>query len=138
MADTLDTPTNPTLPATAEVAARVARQYLAVWNEADAKRRRALITEVFTPDARYVDPMASSAGHDGIDAMIAAVQQQFSGLRFTVHGAQDGHNQFARFSWALGLEGAAPVAYGTDVVTLAEDGRISSVTGFLDAAATVG
>ncbi|HWX04123.1 nuclear transport factor 2 family protein [Collimonas sp.] len=111
----------------------IASRYIAAWDETDAVRRRALIANVFTPDASYLDPMARSSGHDGLDAMIGAVQQQFAGLRFRLHGKQDGHNDVVRFSWALGADGAEPVAYGTDVAVVAADGRIRSVTGFLDA-----
>jgi hypothetical protein len=117
----------------ANEAASIASRYIAAWDEADAVRRRALIAAVFTPQATYVDPMMRNAGHDGLDAMIGAVQQQFAGLRFRLHGKPDGHNDVVRFSWALAAEGAEPVAYGTDIVVVADDGRISSVTGFLDA-----
>ncbi|WP_211454938.1 nuclear transport factor 2 family protein [Collimonas antrihumi] len=117
----------------ANEASSIASRYIAAWDEPDAIRRRALIATVFTPEATYVDPMTRNAGHDGLDAMIGAVQQQFAGLRFKLHGKQDGHNDVVRFSWALAADGAEPVAYGTDIVVVAEDGRISSVTGFLDA-----
>lgn len=117
----------------ANEASSVASRYIAAWDEQDAVRRRALIAAVFTPEATYVDPMMRNVGHEGLDAMIGAVQQQFAGLRFRLHGKQDGHNDVVRFSWALAAEGAEPVAYGTDIVVIAEDGRISSVTGFLDA-----
>ncbi|AMP02613.1 nuclear transport factor 2 family protein [Collimonas pratensis] len=117
----------------ADQANAIASRYIAAWSETDAVRRRALITNVFTPDATYLDPMARSSGHDGLDAMIGAVQQQFADLRFRLHGKQDGHNDVVRFSWTLGADGAEPVAYGTDVAVVAADGRIRSVTGFLDA-----
>ncbi|WP_211443116.1 nuclear transport factor 2 family protein [Collimonas humicola] len=117
----------------ADQANAIASRYIAAWSEADAVRRRALIANVFTPDAVYLDPMVRSAGHDGLDAMIGAVQQQFAGLRFRLHGKQDGHNDVVRFSWTLGADGAEPVAYGTDIAVVAADGRIRSVTGFLDA-----
>jgi len=80
--------------------------------------------------------MMSCSTHAGIDAMITAVQGQFPGLLFKVHGTQDGHHNVARFSWALGAEGAIPLAYGTNVVELAEDGRIRNVIGFLDTFST--
>lgn len=115
-------------------AAHIAAAYIAVWNEKDAATRRKLIADTFTADAGYVDPMTRSSGHDGLDAMIGAVQQQFAGLRFGLHGKQDGHNDVVRFSWSLGAEGAHPLAYGTDIAVIAEDGRIRNVTGFLDAA----
>ena len=118
---------------TASQAASIASRYVAAWDEQDAVRRRALIAALFTPEATYVDPMMRNAGHDGLDAMIGAVQQQFAGLRFKLHGRQDGHNDVVRFSWTLAADGAEPVAIGTDIVALAADGRIRSVTGFLDA-----
>lgn len=116
----------------ADAALRIATQYIAVWNELDATRRRALIADTFTPDVSYVDPMTTSNNHDGIDTMIASVHKQFLGLRFALQGKQDGHNNVARFSWTLGPASAAPVAYGTDMVIVAEDGRIQKITGFLD------
>jgi hypothetical protein len=39
----------------------IASRYLAVWNESDPQRRRALVREAFAEDARYVDPLADVA-----------------------------------------------------------------------------
>lgn len=119
---------------TADTAASIASRYLATWNETDAARRQTLIAETFTSDAAYVDPMlACDGGHEAINAMIGAVQQQFAGLRFALRGQQDGHHDVVRFSWSLGPPQDKPVAHGTDVVVVAADGRIQRVTGFLDA-----
>ena len=43
-----------------------------------------------------------------------------------------GHGPFARFSWSLGPAGGAPVAGGTDIARLDEQGRVVEVIGFLD------
>ncbi|MFT3692501.1 MAG: alpha/beta fold hydrolase [Kofleriaceae bacterium] len=100
-------------------------RYLATWNETDPTRRAALLAQTFTPDARYVDPLAAVAGHDQLSALIGAVQAKFPGLAFTQRGGVDTHNNLARFSWSLGPAG------GTDIVTLDGD-RIANVVGFLD------
>jgi len=92
-------------------------RYIACWNESDAGRRQALVAETFTASAAYCDPMLRGEGHAGIDALIAAAQRQFPGLRF---------------SWDLGPAGAAPVAGGTDMAVVAPDGRLAAVTGFID------
>lgn len=113
-------------------AATIAQRYIAVWNETDAGRRRALIAEGWDDDAQYLDPMMQGNGHAAIDAMIGAVQERFPGFRFALHGTPDGHNDRVRFSWSLAPAGAEPVVIGTDFVQLAADGRIRSVTGFLD------
>jgi hypothetical protein len=119
--------------ASAHNPAHIANQYLAVWNERDAAERRARVARTFSLDASYVDPMMRGAGHDGIDAMIAGAQGQFPGYRFELDGTPDGHNDVVRFSWTLALPGSAPVAHGTDVAEVGIDGRLTRVTGFLNA-----
>ena len=109
----------------------LATRYLQAWNESDPKRRRALLLEVFSDGATYVDPLAEVAGQDGLDALIAAMQAKFAGARFTVQGTPQGHHDRVRFSWTLGSE-ARTLAEGTDVAVVASDGRLQAVTGFLD------
>ena len=65
------------------------RRYIASWNETDAGQRRALIEQVFTPDATYVDPLVAATGWDAIDQTVAAVQQQLPGLRFQDRSRQN-------------------------------------------------
>jgi hypothetical protein len=115
-------------------AAIIADRYLAVWNERDDINRRARIAQLFAANATYADPMMRGSGVEGIDVMIKAAQQQFPGLRFSLHGTPDGHHDVVRFSWTLGLDGAAPVAKGSDVAWVDERGRLLRISGFLDAA----
>jgi SnoaL-like polyketide cyclase. len=111
--------------------ADIAEIYIAAWNETDPKARRALIADTWTADAVYVDPMAAVAGHDGVATLIAGVQERFPGFRFALIGDPDGHGEHVRFSWGLGPDGQDAPIKGTDYVRL-EDGRLKSVTGFLD------
>lgn len=106
--------------------------YIASWNEGDPGRRRALIARTFTEGATYLDPMMQGEGQAGIEAMIAAVQERFPGLRFRLAGKVDGHHDRVRFSWELAPPEGAALARGTDFAVLAADGRLQSVTGFLD------
>ena len=109
--------------------------YIEGWNETDPGRRRELIARTWTEDASYVDPHFASDGHDAIDAMIAGVHAQFPGARFKLAGAPDQHHDRVRFSWHLHGEDGAHLASGLDVGTVGEDGRLRSVTGFLEPAA---
>jgi SnoaL-like protein len=109
--------------------------YIAMWNEPDSARRRELVAETVTDDAAYVDPLMEGAGIDGITAMIGAAQAQFPGHRFTLLSGPDHHHDRIRFSWSLAADGAAPAAIGVDFASLAEDGRMRSITGFLEPAA---
>ena len=105
--------------------------YIAVWNETDPGARRALVARTWAADACYLDPMMAGKGHGGIDAMIGAAQGQFPGLTFSRRGALDAFGDNVRFSWDLGLAGAAPVAGGTDFAVVTA-GKFAHVTGFLD------
>jgi SnoaL-like domain len=105
--------------------------YIAAWNETDADRRRALVADAFADDASYIDPLMTGEGTDGITAMIGAAQQQFPGHRFQLSAGPDAHHDRVRFAWKL-VGNGAPVAAGVDFATLAGDGRLRSVTGFLE------
>lgn len=110
-------------------ASTLAARYLEVWNSPDP---RTAVGAVFAERARYVDPLVDVTGHEAIAATVAAAHAQFPGWRFRPTGRAEGHHDQVRFSWELGPEGDdAPVA-GSDVVTVGPDGRIASVSGFLD------
>lgn len=114
-------------------AAELIDRYIAIWNETDASHRRELIALTWMPDARYRDPLMQSEGHAGIDAMVQAVQERFPGHRFHRVGEVDALHDHLRFSWSLAPDGAEPVARGTDFAAVSEDGRLRTVTGYLDA-----
>jgi ketosteroid isomerase-like protein len=109
--------------------------YIDIWNEPDTSYRRALIARVWTEDARYVDPLMQGDGHEGIDAMVQAVQERFPRHRFRRIGNVDAFQDRVRFAWSLApLDPAAPGsmrAQGSDFGVL-RDGRLQRVTGFLD------
>ena len=113
----------------------VVHNYIAMWNETDPDRRRELVAQTVTHDADYVDPVMEGAGVDGIAGMIGAAQAQFPGHRFTLIAGPEAHHDRVRFTWSLAADGAAPVAIGVDFARLAGDGRMRSITGFLEPAA---
>jgi hypothetical protein len=86
-------------------------------------------------DGSYIDAHRHGSGHAAIDAMLAATQAQFPGYRLNLVSGIEAHNNFVRFSWAAGGTQDAPLYIGgTDFATLAPDGRIKAVAGFMDAA----
>ena len=106
--------------------------YIAMWNEPDPAQRRDLVARTVSADASYVDPLMDGEGVDGIDAMIAGAQQQYPGHRFTLLGAPDAHHDRVRFSWSIAPDGGDPIAIGHDFATVDGDGRMRSITGFLE------
>jgi SnoaL-like domain len=111
------------------------RTYIAMWNETDPQRRRELVAETVTDDASYLDPIMAGAGVDEISDMIAAAQAQFPGHRFALISGPDVHHDRVRFTWSLGPAAGDPVAIGVDFATVADDGRMRDITGFLEPAA---
>jgi hypothetical protein len=109
----------------------IANSYIELWNERTPSRRREMLATHWTADAKYVDPLMSGDGHDGVDALIAGVQQRFPDFRFKLLGKANGYGDHVRFSWGLGPDGADSPIKGTDFAVL-KDGRIRSITGFLD------
>jgi SnoaL-like domain len=118
----------------ADVATLIDR-YIEIWNETDPDRRRSLVADTWAEDASYLDPIMAGEGQDGIDTMIAGAQGQFPGHRFELSAGPDAHHDRLRFAWRLVGADGKPVAGGVDFATLAEDGRLRSVTGFLEPAA---
>jgi hypothetical protein len=106
--------------------------YIAAWNEGDDTHRRELVSRTFAGDATYLDPLVSSEGTDGIAAMIGAVQQQYAGHRFELAKGPDAHHDCVRFTWELKNPDGAHVATGIDFATVAGDGRLRTVIGFLE------
>ena len=106
-------------------------RYIAISNETDPPKRRALIEQTFTEGATFVDPLSQRTGRDDIDAMVAGLQQQFAGLTVRRRGEADVVGVHVRFSWEMGPAGGEALAGGTDIATVA-DGRFAAVIGFLD------
>ncbi|MGI8711936.1 MAG: nuclear transport factor 2 family protein [Solirubrobacteraceae bacterium] len=110
----------------------LAERYIAVWNETDPVARRQGVDDLWSEDARYLDPLAAAQGREEIDATIAAVQGQFPGFVFRLVGPVDAHHNQARFTWELGPAGAEAPIVGFDVAVSDEGGRLRTVLGFLD------
>jgi len=113
--------------------------YIAAWNTTDPARRRDVIARTWVEDGSYLDAHREGAGHAAIDAMIGAVQAQFPGCRFRLSSGIEAHHDRVRFSWCAGGSEQAPLFFaGTDFATLAPDGRLRAVTGFIDAMPNLG
>jgi SnoaL-like domain len=110
-------------------------RYIAAWSERDPKRRRELVAKTWTEDGTYIDRAREGRGHDSIDAMIAKAQEHLPGYRLNLASGIEAHHEYVRFSWVAGGTADAPLYIkGTDFALIADDGRLKSVVGFIDAA----
>ena len=121
-------------PSAATTPAALVDRYFAMWNTTDDAARRDVVAATWTPDATYVDPLMTAEGHDGLDAMVRAVHEQYPDHEFRLTGAVDAHHDRLRWQWDLTApDGGAVLASGVDFAVVAADGRLAQVTGFLEA-----
>ena len=106
--------------------------YFQIWNETDAVRRRAQLSEVWAPDAYYVDPMFSASGLDELGALISGLHQDYPGHSFRCTSAMDAHHDRARWSWDFLSPDGTVVMSGVDFALLTPDGKLRDVTGFFE------
>ncbi len=109
----------------------LADRYIAIWNETDTGRRRALIAQTWTEDAVYLDPLMHAEGRAAIETLTGDVQTKFPTFYFRRTSEVDSHNGRLRFSWELGPEGGPAFAGGIDFGVIVGE-RLQSITGFLD------
>jgi hypothetical protein len=110
----------------------LAQRYIELWNETDPASRRRAVEDLWSEDARYVDPMVDAQGREAIDQTIGAVQGQFPGFVFRLAGPVDAHHNQGRFTWELGPAGGEAPIVGFDVAVTDAEGRLQTVLGFLD------
>ena len=107
--------------------------YIAMWNETGADAPPLDHRRDVDRRRRLPRPAHVRRRPDGIDAMVAGAQQQFPGARFELTAGPDHHHDRVRFAWRMvGGDGGAELARGVDFATVADDGRLRSVTGFLE------
>lgn len=104
--------------------------YLEAYGTPDPARRAELIAQVWATDGHLIDPPLDGRGHDGIDAMFAAVQGQFGGHTFRRTTAVDSHHGVARYGWELVAADGSVTLGGMDVAVVDADGKLSKVVGF--------
>lgn len=104
--------------------------YMAVWNETEEDKRRALLAKIWATGATYTDPMAHAAGAEELVALVAGFHTQMPGAKIVQTSAIDEHHGRLRFGWAMkGPDGSTRME-GIDVGELTEDGQIKSIVGF--------
>ena len=105
-------------------------RYVGFWNS-DAEQRADRAAAAFTEDAEYVAPLGVFAGRAALAEFAAQFAEHQPRPRFSAREEPESHHDRIRLRWALSLDGEE-FATGTDVLAVTGDGRVRSVTVFLD------
>ena len=122
-----------TLTASGPRHADIIERYVRFWNAEFAGDQRRLADLAFTDDVAYHAPIGVIRGADALIGFRNEFSHRMGAVEFRLSAEPDVLDDRARLRWEVLVEGQS-FAAGTDVVLLAEDGRISSVSAFLDRA----
>ena len=107
-------------------------RYLAFWNTTDAAGKQRLAAQTFTPDVGYHAPIGVLTGPAALIEFHREFVGRVPGAVLVSRQVPDRHHDRVRVKWEIVLPGEESFATGTDVLVLDEDGRIASITSFLD------
>lgn len=92
------------------------RQFLAVWGEREAGRRRTMLAESCVEDLSYVDPFAETVDRDGVERAVVAMQAQIPLTAVRLTSNVDAHHQTARYAWVAVAAGERALLSGMTTV----------------------
>jgi len=108
-------------------------KYFESLNETDAKRRRALVEQVWTESGVFVYPGQEVKGFASISSDVERVQKQYPGaLVCRESRIEVVHDNYIRFTWEFGAPGKKPLITGVDFAVISPDGKLQLVVGFFD------
>jgi hypothetical protein len=126
-------------------AAELAEKYVALWNEPDAGRRRRMIAELWTEDARHIlqppqeiraiaaqpgiglTAILEARGYEEIEARAASAYEHWvgsEGLSFRGRDDADRLGDVVKLHWEAVAKDGTVFAVGLSFLVLAADGRI--------------
>jgi hypothetical protein len=131
----------------------LAERYVALWNEPDPERRRAIIQELWTEDGGQIlrppDELREQAaalgffasvlearGHGALEQRVATAYEEFVAPgdgAFRSRGTPVQLGDVLRFEWEYApLDGSAATGGGTEFALITPDGRIRTDYQFID------
>ena len=139
------TETQPFAEISSRSAAELAENYIALWNEPDADRRRRMIAELWTEDGRHIlqppheiraiaarpgvamTAILEARGFEEIEARAASAYDHWVGSEGLSFRGRDGAERLAdvvTFHWEAVAKDGEVAGVGLNVLVVAADGRI--------------
>jgi len=126
---------NHTMPLDANAVKNLMKQNLhGVFSERDAEKRRSLIAKIWDMKGIFIDPHGRYVGHTAINDAAEQVQRRFPDFAFSELADGDANSGVGRLSWGFGPPSEPRKMTGIDVLVASDDGRITALYTFVDAA----
>jgi hypothetical protein len=134
--------------------AEIDDQYVAVWNQPDATRRRAAVRDLWSPDAVHLlqapeeirkaagalgfdNLVLEARGHDELNKRVARAYDEFvgsGGFVFRSRGDVERLRDVVKFHWEMVSRDSGEVAaVGLEVLVLDSEGHITDDYQFIEA-----
>jgi hypothetical protein len=124
-----------TMPADANIVKDLMKQnLLGVFSERDAEKRRSLIAKIWDRRGIFIDPHGRYVEHTAINDAAEQLQHRFPDFAFSELADGDANSGVGRLPWGFGPPGEPRKITGIDVLVASDDGRITALYTFLDAA----
>jgi hypothetical protein len=107
---------------------KVLDQYLKVWNEHDAGRRRELVGELYATSAYYANQSAEYQGRAEVERAVTRNYDGFLSKGYTYEMAEGGaaHHGSVRVPWRmLAPDGTTVAAAGMQFLSLDDSGQVT-------------
>ena len=108
-------------------------RYAATWS-LPADDRPGELAACLTADVTYCDPQGPVCGPAALSDYMGQFQEAFPGTRFRIESVLHHHGR-ALAAWTLRGPGDEVFQRGTSYAVLADDGRLSDITGFFEPSA---
>jgi len=113
----------------------IADRYTAFWNASAAEDQQRLAALTFVDGVEYHAPIGVLTGAEAMIGFRDEFTSHVTTARLVARRVPERHHDRMRFAWEIVVgDDEESFATGTDVLELAGDGRIRSVTSFLDRA----
>jgi hypothetical protein len=110
------------------------QHYVRFWNADTEQEQRRLAAAAFVDGVEYRAPVGVLQGAEALMDFRNQFVAHMGTAALRLRERPQVHHDRARLQWEIVTGGSTSFATGTDVVQLDEDGRIRSITAFLDRA----
>ena len=115
---------------------QIVERYVALWNEPDTDKRRTEIVALWSPDGIHYAKSHTCHGYAALETRVSGSYERSIAPGLNIFKSADNvqaHHNVVRFNWHMQRKATDEiVATGSELLVLADDGRIEADYQFID------